>query len=308
MQQANPVFSVVIPARNMERFIEETFQSLVGQTFADFEVLCIDDGSSDGTLGIIEEFAGRDPRFIPVVGPAKGVSAARNLGLSMARGVYVLFLDADDLLHADGLLFYRDALEGSEAIGALAGVQRINVDGEHLRGADNRSLVPAGEQLPALLKKNFVVNGGALALRTEVARLSEGYDEDLTAGEDWEFWCRVLLHGQFNVIRGPALLYYRQVANGANFKTRSSLFVQQVPCVKKIAVNPEMQKEFGARLRFLLRARHIDAFWSGVRNQYLYGRKPVALFEGFCGVIMYPDSLFRPKLIWRFVRSLDRRV
>ncbi|WP_171123154.1 MULTISPECIES: glycosyltransferase [unclassified Ruegeria] len=301
-----PVFSIVIPARNMERFLEETLQSVQDQTLADFEAICVDDGSTDNTRQIADRFAQSDDRFHAVDGPAKGVSAARNLGLSRAKGKFVLFLDADDLLHAQALGTFYEALKNSDAIAAVAGVQRIDVDGHPMRGADNRHLVPDQDQLAALLRKNFVVNGGALAVRTESAQRCGGYDESLVNGEDWEFWCRLALLGEFAVVQGPALLNYRQVASGANFGARGPAFARRVPCIEKIAVNPLMKERFGSRLRSLLRARQIDIFWSGVRNQYQYGRKSAALFEGACGAVLYPDSLLRPRLIWRFLQSLDR--
>ncbi|WP_170789471.1 glycosyltransferase family 2 protein [Ruegeria lacuscaerulensis] len=303
-----PEFSIIIPARNMERFVTPTLDSVSSQTLTAFEVICIDDGSTDGTRRIFDAYAQKDARFRPVSGPAKGVSAARNLGLEQASGAFVLFLDADDLLHSEALQRFHASLSNSDAVGAVAGVQRINVDGEDLRGADNRALIPEQDQLAALLRKNYVVNGGALALRTQAARQAGGYDTSLKNGEDWEFWSRVALEGRFEVVPGPALLLYRQVATGANFQTRDTGFTQMAPCIEKIAKNPAMQQKFGAQLRRLLRAREIDRYWSNVRNQFQYGRKPVALLEGLRGVIMYPDSLFRPKLIWRFVRSLDRRV
>ncbi len=303
---SDPVFSVIVPARNMERFLEETLQSVRDQTFDAFEVICIDDGSTDGTRQIADSFARQDSRFHAVAGPAKGVSAARNMGLELAKGRFVLFLDADDLLHRRALDEFQSSLTTTDAVGAVAGVQRIDVNGQPMRGADNRQLVPAQDQLAALLRKNFVVNGGALALRTDIARQSGGFDEALVNGEDWEFWCRVALLGVFTVVPGPALLNYRQVASGANFRARGPVFAHRAPCIEKVAVNPSMKERFGPRLGSLLRARQIDVFWSGVRNQYQYGRKSTALFEGACGAVLYPDSLLRPRLIWRFLQSLER--
>jgi glycosyltransferase involved in cell wall biosynthesis len=301
-----PVFSIIIPARNADRFVTETLDSVLAQSFAAFEVICIDDGSTDGTRDIFGSYAQRDSRFHAIKGPAKGVSAARNLGLNQAKTPFVLFLDADDLLHPEALQSYYDTLTGSFTVGAVAGVQRMDIDGTPMRGADNRRLVPAHDQLDALLCKNFVVNGGALALRTNIARQAGGYDENLIKGEDWEFWCRVALLGSFAVVAGPPLLRYRQVASGANHQARGSVFARRVPSLQKVAANPSMREKYGPRLRHLLRARQIDIFWSGVRNQYQYGRKSTALFEGLCGAVLYPDSLFRPKLIWRFLHSLDR--
>ena len=301
-------FSIIIPARNMELYIAETLESVSAQSFGAFEVICIDDGSTDRTARIIEDFSQRDVRFRVVQGLSKGVSAARNLGLTQAKAPFVLFLDADDLLHPEALQRYYDTLTRTEAVGALAGVQRMNVDGHVLRGTDNRALVPAQDQLDALLCKNFVVNGGALALRTDSAKRVGGYDESLVKGEDWELWCRLALLGDYVVVEGPPLLHYRQVASGANHQARGSVFARRVPSIQKVAANADMKARYGPRLRSLLRKRQIDIFWSGVRNQYQYGRKSTAVFEGLCGAVLYPDSLLRPKLIWRFLQSLDRRA
>ncbi len=297
-----------MPARNMELYIAETCESICCQTSSSFEVVCIDDGSTDGTRKILTSFAQRDDRFKIVNGPARGVSAARNLGLSLAKGQFVLFLDADDILHPEALKAFYLSLANSRAVGSLTGVQRINVDGKLLPGADNRLLVPRTKQLDVLLQKNFVVNGGALALRIEYARQCGGYDEDLSYGEDWEFWCRIALLGDINVVEGPSMLFYRQVASGANFKANELASGGRYACIQKIKDNPSIQKKFGFRLRLLLRFRQIDIFWSSVRNQYQYGRKLNAVAEGICGIFRYPDSIFRPYLIWRFLSSLDRRT
>ncbi len=303
-----PNFSIVIPARNMERFIQETLESVFHQTAKHYEVIVIDDGSTDKTCKIAGEFTNRDERFRIVNGLSKGVSAARNLGLSLAKGKFILFLDADDLLHPKALKMLSASLASSDAVGSLAGVQKIDINGRQLSGSDNRLLVPKQNQLAALLRKNFVVNGGALAIRTEIARMCGGYDEDLKNGEDWEFWCRIALNGKLNVVDGPALLFYRQVAQGANFSTRGWAFTRKVPCIQKIATNPSMQEKFGPRLRTMLRARRIDNFWSGVRNNYYYGRTATALLQGLFGLIIFPDSVFRLKLIVRFTRSLFQRT
>ena len=158
---AQPTFSIIIPARNMERFISDTLDSVSAQTFRAFEVICIDDGSTDSTRSLIDGVAQRDTRFNVVDGPAEGVSAARNLGLTQANAPFVLFLDADDMLHPEALSSFHETLRQSDCVGAVAGVQRVDTNGEPMRGTDNRSLVPADHQLDGLLRKNFVINGGA---------------------------------------------------------------------------------------------------------------------------------------------------
>ena len=92
-----PAISVIVPARDVAEYIEESLRSLEAQSFADFEALIIDDGSTDGTRELIETFCARDARFTALSSDGQGVSAARNAGLDVARGEYVAFLDGDDL-------------------------------------------------------------------------------------------------------------------------------------------------------------------------------------------------------------------
>lgn len=96
-----PQFSVIIPAFNAEDFIGDALRSVYAQTVQDMEVIVINDGSSDGTLAVLEQV--RDPRLRVVTLPNGGVSRARNCGIREARGEYVAFLDADDLWAPDHL-------------------------------------------------------------------------------------------------------------------------------------------------------------------------------------------------------------
>ncbi len=91
-----PRVSVIIPIFNAEPFLAECLQSVVSQTFRDLEIICVNDGSTDGSSEILRQFAARDERIRVIDGENGGCSAARNSGFSVAAGAYVLFLDADD--------------------------------------------------------------------------------------------------------------------------------------------------------------------------------------------------------------------
>ena len=99
----NCKISVVIPVYNCEDFLTECLDSLVNQTFTDFEVLCINDGSTDNSLDILEEYQRRDARFQVVSQDNSGPAVARNTGIDLAHGDYILFLDSDDWLELDTL-------------------------------------------------------------------------------------------------------------------------------------------------------------------------------------------------------------
>ncbi len=111
----NPRVSVIVPVYNNEKYIRETLNSLKAQTFSDFEALCVDDGSSDNSSGIIQEFAATDQRFHYVFQENSGAGPARNNGLSKATGEFVSFLDGDDLYHPDYLKRMTEALDQTQA-------------------------------------------------------------------------------------------------------------------------------------------------------------------------------------------------
>lgn len=98
-----PVFSLVIPCYNLGSYASECLESVRAQTFENFEVVCVDDGSTDGTAALLDEWALRDARFNVLHQGNAGVSAARNLGLDAVTGMYVLFVDGDDLIEPTAL-------------------------------------------------------------------------------------------------------------------------------------------------------------------------------------------------------------
>ena len=96
-------FSIIIPVYNVEPYLCECLDSVLAQTCGDWEAVCVDDGSTDGSAAILAEYATRDSRFHIITQPNSGLSAARNTGLDHAKGDYILFLDSDDWLEHKAL-------------------------------------------------------------------------------------------------------------------------------------------------------------------------------------------------------------
>ena len=97
----NPKVSVIIPVYNTQPWLKECLDSVLRQTMADFEVICVDDGSTDRSGDILREYAAKDARFCVISQKNKGQSAARNAGINIARGTYIYFLDSDDYIEPD---------------------------------------------------------------------------------------------------------------------------------------------------------------------------------------------------------------
>ena len=110
-----PKVSVLVPVCNVERYLEECLDSLLAQTFADFEVLCINDGSTDGSRAIIQRYLDVDDRFRVIDKPNSGYGASMNMGLGHAIGEYIAILESDDFFEPNALELLVDAAEQNQS-------------------------------------------------------------------------------------------------------------------------------------------------------------------------------------------------
>ncbi len=110
------VFSLIIPVYNVEKYLRACLDSVLNQSFSDWEAVCVNDGSTDGSAVILKEYAVKDTRFRVVEQPNAGLSAARNTGMKNATGDYVLFLDSDDWLETDALETLARNLDGEDML------------------------------------------------------------------------------------------------------------------------------------------------------------------------------------------------
>lgn len=94
----SPAISVIVPVYNVERFLEQCLESIVNQTFNDIEIICINDGSTDNSLSILEKYQKKDKRIRIISQYNKGLSEARNIGIKNAKGKYISFIDSDDFI------------------------------------------------------------------------------------------------------------------------------------------------------------------------------------------------------------------
>lgn len=109
-------FSIIIPVYNVEPYLRDCLDSVLQQSFADWEAVCVNDGSTDNSAAILEEYGHKDGRFKIVNQPNGGLSAARNTGLKAAAGEYVLFLDSDDWLESNALEKVSESLTDEDML------------------------------------------------------------------------------------------------------------------------------------------------------------------------------------------------
>ncbi len=194
-----PGVSVVIPACNAGQFIAEAIDSVLAQTFTDFEVIVVDDGSTDDTREVVARFT--DPRLRYVYQDHAGVSAARNAGIRRAQGRYIAFLDADDWWLPEKLALQVQLLESRPEVGLVyCGAYRVR-NGRIISKFRARYRGDVFE--PLLVRGNEKVMAGsasAVIIRKECLEQVGGFDEDCFAAEDWEMWLRLAAQYEFDCV------------------------------------------------------------------------------------------------------------
>ncbi|MBK4732785.1 glycosyltransferase [Oxynema sp. CENA135] len=198
------LISVIIPAYNAENTIQETLKSVFKQTFTDFEVIVIDDGSQDATVELISNI--NDPRFRFFSYSNSGQGASRNRGLSHANGEYIAFLDADDLWTYDKLEAQLAALQAHPEAGvAYSWSDCIDENSEFLRRGGH--LTVNGNVYTNLLLVNFLENGSNPLIRRSAIDEVGDFDESLPPAEDWDLYLRLAARYSFVAVDRPQVLY-----------------------------------------------------------------------------------------------------
>jgi len=205
MTGLKPLISVIIPCYNYGIYLEDALQSLQDQDCPDWECWVIDDGSEDSTAGVARDFAACDPRINYIYQRNQGQPAARNKGLEHARGEYIQFLDADDMLDTSKFSRQKACLEASPAIDIVYGDVRYFTDRQpdHLFlnrwGHDTEPWMPkvSGQGLPiltALVEKNIFELGCALFRRRAIDTIGI-FQTSLQGVEDYDYCLRAAALG-----------------------------------------------------------------------------------------------------------------
>jgi len=199
-----PTISVVVPAYNGERTILETIKSIQQQTFSDFELIVINDGSTDRTLEPLATV--EDPRLKVFSYENGGLPVARNRGIARAMGEFITFIDADDLWTPDKLELQLAALQQHPEAGvAYSWTLVMDEKGEGFY--PGKSVSFEGNVYPQLLLSNFIASGSNVMLRREAIASVGEFDPTLRSCEDWDYWLRVAARWSFVVVPKHQILY-----------------------------------------------------------------------------------------------------
>lgn len=233
-----PEVSVVIPTYNRAAMLQEAIQSVMAQTYRDYEVIVVDDGSTDNTRDVASAFSGK-VRY--VLQQNRGRSAARNHGIGLAQGRYIAFLDSDDLFMPHKLAVQVSRMNEEPEAGMVYSAA-LNVDE---RGNEIPSVYEASASGWIYRQVAFYVpltiTLPTVMIRTEVLRQVGGFDENMDRFEDTDMWRRVAK--RYPIIGVPEPLTTLRTHSGNRLQDPAKIFVQVAYYVSKVA---NEDREFGA--------------------------------------------------------------
>src|SRR5919202_2122484 len=291
-----PLISVVIPVYNGEKTIKETIESVLNQTFSDFELIVINDGSQDSTLEIVSGI--QDPRLKVFSFTNAGLSASRNRGVSQATGEYISFLDADDLWTPDKLESQLKALQANpQAAVAYSWTDYIDESNQFLRQGGR--ITVNGNIYANLLMTDLLENGSNPLICKQTLAEVGGFDESLKAAEDWDMWLRIAARYHFVVVPSPQILY-RQSSQSMS----SNVSKQEAECLK---VLERAYKQAPESLQHL-KKRSLANLYKYLTFKALEGtpepRRSLVAARLLWHAVSYDRVLLRRRVIWKVLSKI----
>ncbi|MFP4219308.1 MAG: glycosyltransferase [Phormidium sp.] len=283
--------SVILPVYNGMETIADTINSVLGQTFRDFELIVIDDGSTDDTLSVVKAIADERIQIHQFANAGQGES--RNRGVALAQGDYLSFIDADDLWTADKLQHQWQALQTHpQAAVAYSWTDHIDENNQFFRAGPH--LTFSGDVYKLLIISDFVGSGSNVLIRKSAFEAVGGFAPRLTPAEDWDLWVRLAANYEFVVVPQVQILY-RTVTSSSSFNL-AKMEASSLQVIDRIfaAAPPELQ--------------HLSRICRGHRYKYLTykaldltpeRRRARAAFRFLALALWYDPSLWRRRVIWK---------
>ncbi len=274
--------SVIIPVYNGEKTILSSMTSVLNQTFTDFELIVINDGSQDSTSTIVSQI--QDLRVKLLSYPNAGSNVSRNRGISHATGKYITFLDADDIWINDKLMSQFEALQAnSKASVAYSWTDYIDTNNDFV--VSGMHSIKNGDVYNDLLISNFLENGSNPLICKEALIDLGGFDESLKAAQDWDMWLRLANKYEFVAVPKVQILY-RISENSIS----SNLHRQEKACLEVITRAYQVRKSISKAVLYASFA-HLYKYLSCRALLMPYSRKKAFTAAKFlCKYFIYDAS------------------
>lgn len=294
MYMKTPKVSVIITTYNRGNFLKYAVDSVLSQTFQDFEIIIIDDGSTDNTRNVVSSY--KDSRIFYYYQSNKGQNPARNIGMKLSKGAYIAHLDSDDLWEKTKLEKQVRILDKNNNVGLVyCGTRIIDSSGNFVKLLKLQKY--KGNVLKKLIMYNFLYNGSNTLFRKECLDNVKKFDESINRMTDWEFYLKLSLFYEFYSIK-EYLVSYRIHGNNmsVNYKKYEiNGFKILFKIFKNEKLNPDLQKlktlAFAMRYRFLAH-RCLES--NNCKQARQYALKSIKL---------HPHVLFKSNIILIYLLS-----
>lgn len=320
------LISVIIPCYNYGRFLAQTLDSLISQTYPHWECIIVDDGSTDNTSQVAEQFVRNDSRFRYVYQENSGVSAAKNTGLKNSTGDYIQFLDSDDLIESKKFEQQISFMQQQGEVDILYS-NMLYFPSEDpsrrrycmwLAEKDDRPWMPevSGEGskiLRELVHGNIMVINSPLLRRTVIEKVGL-FDESIRSWEDWDYWLQCAIGNRYFQYDNPpgSLALVRMHPESVSKNTWNMLFnsflvrkklsrllkdpeLSEINDHYRVKILKDLCKMTGGDLRKNQR-RHARSKLQCLYNES--GMKKIKLFQLYA--LFFPPSLFRRMISFHF--------
>ncbi len=247
----NPLISVIVPVYNVEPFLSQCIISIINQSFLDWELLLVNDGSTDGSLGICSRFAQQDARIHVMTKNNTGVSDTRNVGIDNSKGNWLCFVDSDDSIDQDYLLELYNGIDSNGGVNqfAMCGYRSLNEKNEILKenAFDVKESIVRIENAICNAEKNNIINSPVCKLfnREVIIKNNIRFNSSLSYGEDHLFvldYCACVQYSYLSDYVGYNY-FHRNNDSLTSVTTNSQKFVVYVEALHKkyISVNEKLK-------------------------------------------------------------------
>lgn len=280
----NELVSIVIPCYNAEKYIVETIKSVINQTYSNWELIIVNDGSTDSSLNIIKEFAANDNRISFIDKSNSGVSDSRNKGLEKAKGNYIAFLDADDSWNPVYLAKQITNLHVTPCTISYTACQLVNKNGEKL----NQQI--RGENYPQLndfliQKANYNTNPSGIVYKKKCFENVSGFDINLSNNADQAILIQLLAKGNSIGYVDELLWDYRihdnNMSKNINVLEKDTLYLFNKCANKKLFANFWFKQKCFSKMYLMLGG----SWWKNGNN------KLRGLYFILLAIINYPPQV-----------------
>lgn len=259
-KNTNPIFSVIIPTYNRVDYLCFTVESVLKQTFKEFELIIVDDGSTDGTKNMVSEYT--DPRLKYVYHDNKGVSYSRNRGLELSKGVYMAFLDSDDRWVPHKLETTLEYINKYPEI-QIFHTEELWYKNDRIQNQKKKHKKPDGyvylNALPICC-----ISMSTAVLNKEVINKVGMFDESLPACEDYDFWLRTAIKYKVKLI--PEYLTIKYGGRPDQLSAQHGLDKFRIRSLEKMLNSNLQDKEMYAKTREEL-VRKCGIFSKGAKKR-----------------------------------------